>query len=251
MAFRMREALMTVAVVCCATAASAQRLTVVELFTSEGCSSCPPAEAYIGELAQRPGILALAYHVDYWDDLGWRDRFALSQATQRQSVYARNLRKPSVYTPQIVIDGHSDFVGSDRGAIDKATKADTEGVPVGVSVQDGEVVVHLERLDGSQTAAREVILVAYLREAVSAIGRGENAGRTLREFNIVRSFRSLGRWSGQAQVFRAPLASLPTDATDVAVLVQNIGQGRVVAAGVSSLRSSGKPLRADPSTPGR
>src|ERR1700722_15426978 len=103
---------------CCTTLAHAQsRPAVVELFTSEGCNSCPPAEAYIGELAQRRDVLALAFHVDYWDDLGWRDRFGLPEAVQRQNVYATTLRLSSVYTPQVVIDGQRDFVGGDRSSI--------------------------------------------------------------------------------------------------------------------------------------
>jgi hypothetical protein len=237
MAFKMREALMTVAAMCCAAAANAQRPAVVELFTSEGCSSCPPAESYIGELARRHDVLALAYHVDYWDELGWRDRFALGQATQRQSIYAQNLRKPSVYTPQIVIDGHTDYVGSDRSSIGGVLKVGSrEGVPVGVSLHDGEVIVRVEPPSGTQVTPGDVVLVTYLRSAVSAIGRGENAGRTLQEFNIVRSFRSLGRWNGQAQVFHAQVSTLPTDATDVAVLIQNVGQGLIVGAATAALR---------------
>jgi hypothetical protein len=217
-----------------AAASATPRPTVVELFTSEGCSSCPPAEAYIGELAQRGDVLALAYHVDYWDDLGWRDRFALSQATRRQSLYAQTLRRPSVYTPQIVIDGRSDYVGSDRSAVGKALSGHRTGVPVVVSLQDSAALIEL----GSQAggAPGEVLLVAYLRKAVSAIGRGENAGRTLQEFNIVRAIRSLGRWSGQAQTLHVPLASLPPEATDVAVLVQGADQGPIVGAASIALR---------------
>src|SRR3984885_15707161 len=90
------------------------RPTVVELYTSEGCNSCPPAEAQIGKLAKHDDIIALAFHVGYWDDLGWRDRFELPEAVQRQRAYAKALRLSSVYTPQVVIDGQKDFVGSDR-----------------------------------------------------------------------------------------------------------------------------------------
>lgn len=217
-----------------ANAAPQLRPAVVELFTSEGCSSCPPAESYIGELAQRTDVLALAYHVDYWDDLGWRDRFALSEATRRQSLYARALRRPSVYTPQIVIDGRSDYVGSDRSAVGRALAAQRPGVPLVIAVRNSEAVIEL----GSQAGAApaDVVLVAYLRKAVSAIGRGENAGRTLKEFNIVRAARPLGRWSGQAQTLRAQLASLPSDSTDVAVLVQGVDQGPIVGAASVALR---------------
>src|ERR1700722_2351807 len=214
---------------CCAHMANSQaRPAVVELFTSEGCNSCPPAEAYIGELAQRRDVLALAFHVDYWDDLGWRDRFELPEAVQRQRAYAKALRLSSVYTPQVVIDGQADFVGSDRPAIGRALSGNRNGVAVALSLRDGEVLVDL----GAQEKITpcDVLLVTYLRTAVSAIGRGENAGRTLKEFNIVRDLRSLGRWDGQQRLYRAPMNSLPRDATDVAVLVQPLGQAIVGAA---------------------
>jgi hypothetical protein len=220
---------------CCAPMANAQtRPAVVELFTSEGCSSCPPAEAYIGELAQRRDVLALAFHVDYWDDLGWRDRFGLPEAVQRQRAYAKTLRLSSVYTPQIVIDGQGDFVGSDRAAIGRALSGNRNGVAVALSVRDGEVLIDLGARE--KIAPCDVLLVAYLRTAVSAIGRGENAGRTLKEFNIVRDLRSLGRWDGQPRLYRSPVNSLPRDATDVAVLVQPLGQAPIVGAATLALR---------------
>jgi hypothetical protein len=240
------------------------RPAVVELFTSEGCNSCPPAEAYVGELAGRNDVLALAFHVDYWDDLGWRDRFGLSQSVKRQRAYARNLRLPSVYTPEIVIDGRADYVGSNRSGIANALKEKREGVPVTLSVGNGEADVRLgpgeqgarenapvdqasgetaqgatpssEKASGGRQAGGDVVLVAYLRKAVSAIGRGENAGRTLDEYNIVRAVVPLGRWDGVAQEFHAKLTSLPQDATDVAVLVQSRGQGAVVGAATQPIR---------------
>src|SRR5260370_22431996 len=100
-----------------ATANASSRPAVVELFTSQGCSSCPPADAYIGELTQRRDVLALTFHVDYWDDLGWRDRFCLPDAVQRHRAYAKSLRLSSVYTPQVIIDGQGDFVVSDVKSI--------------------------------------------------------------------------------------------------------------------------------------
>src|ERR1700756_3357842 len=126
------------------------RPAVVELFTSEGCNSCPPAEAYVGELAGRPDVLALAFHVDYWDDLGWRDRFGLSQSVERQRTYARSLRLFGVYTPQVVIDGRADYVGSTRSAIERALKTSRDGVPVSLSVSEGEARVRLEPQGGSR-----------------------------------------------------------------------------------------------------
>src|SRR5258708_22504302 len=103
---------------------------VVELFTSQGCSSCPPADTYLGELTQRRDVLALAFHVDYWDDLGWRDRFGLSDAVERQRAYAKVLRLSTVYTPQVVIDGQDNFVGSDVKSIGRALTGNRNGVAV-------------------------------------------------------------------------------------------------------------------------
>jgi hypothetical protein len=231
----MRKMLIAGASLCGAVLANAQsRPAVVELFTSEGCNSCPPAEAYIGELAQRPDVLPLAFHVDYWDDLGWRDRFGLSAAVQRQRIYAKTLRLSSVYTPQVVIDGQHDFVGGDRSSISRALAGNRSGVALALSLHDGEVLVDLGAQE--KTAPCDVVLIAYLRTAVSPIGRGENAGRTLKEFNIVRTFRSLGRWDGQKQVYRSTLDSLPRDATDVAVLIQPLGQAPIIGAASVPLR---------------
>ena len=235
MASRLRKFMATGALLCFTAAANAQlRPAVVELFTSEGCNSCPAAEAYIGELAQRNDVLALSFHVDYWDDLGWRDRFGLSEAVRRQRVYAQTLRSSSVYTPQVIIDGRDDYLGSDRGAIGRALSRNRSGVPVALSVRDGEVQVQLGA-HASGTPS-DVLLVAYLRKAVSPIGRGENAGRTLQEFNIVRAIRTLGRWDGQVQGFHAQISSLPPDSTDVAVLVQAPGQAVIIGAATRALR---------------
>ena len=215
-------------------AQSQSRPAVVELFTSEGCSSCPPAEAYLGELAQRPDVLALAFHVDYWDDLGWRDRFVIPEATPRQRGYARTLRLSSIYTPQVVIDGTGDFVGSDRARIVKELKDNRSGVPVVISVHEGSIAIDLgaEALDKSS----DVTLVAFERSAVSPIGRGENSGRTLIEYNIVRAVKPLGHYEGRAQTYRAEINGLPKEATDVAVIVQAAGQGAVLGAARLSVR---------------
>jgi len=225
------------AVTCGAAAATVgTRPAVVELFTSEGCSSCPPAEAYIGELSRRNDVLALTFHVDYWDDLGWRDRFALPEAVRRQRNYAHRLRLSSVYTPQVVLDGRADFVGSDRAAIGKALAHARSGIGVALSIGEGVILVDL---DGEVKAdPSDVLLLAYRRTAISPVGRGENAGRTLVEFNIVREVRSLGLWNGEQQQYHARAASLPADATDVAVLVQPLGQAPIIGAARMALREN-------------
>jgi len=229
------QCLAVAATLCCVGATNAQpRPVVVELFTSQGCSSCPPADAYVGKLSTRADVLALSFHVDYWDDLGWRDRFALAESVKRQNLYARNLGRSSVYTPQLVVDGRDDSVGSDGKAVARALSENRDGVPVGVSVRDAEVLVEIGAQPGVPPS--DVMLVAYLRHAVSAIGRGENAGRTLEEFNVVRNLRTLGVWKGQTQSFRVPVASLPSDATDVAVLVQPSGQAPIIGAAAHALR---------------
>jgi hypothetical protein len=211
-----------------------QRPAVVELFTSEGCSSCPPAEAYVGELAQRPDVLALSFHVDYWDDLGWRDRFDIPEATPRQRRYAQTLRLSSVYTPQIVVDGDEDFVGSDRRKIDRSLNIPRTGIPVSITVNEGSVTAHLAATVGGPRG--DVVLVAYQESAISSIGRGENSGRTLTEYHIVRAVRHLGYYTGDAKQYATDIGSLPKDVTHVAVLVQLQDQGRIVAASSHALR---------------
>jgi hypothetical protein len=208
------------------------RATVVELYTSEGCSSCPPAEAQIGQLAKQDGIIALAFHVDYWDSLGWRDRFGLPESVARQRQYAHTLRLSSVYTPQLVIDGQRDLVGG--GGIGSIGR-NKPGVPVDISVRDGSLVVALGT-QPQQSAACDVLLLGYLPEAVSKVTRGENAGHELHEFNIVRSVRNLGGWQGDQRTFNVPLSTLAPDATGVVVLVQQRDQGPIVGAASRLLR---------------
>ncbi len=209
-------------------APAAPRPVVVELYTSQGCSSCPPAEALLGELTRDPNVLALAFHVDYWDGLGWPDRFASAAATARQQGYARALHLASPYTPQVVIDGQTDRVGSDRSGIRRALASGRSGVPVGLTQRGDTLAIDLP--DAGAGASADVTLYAYLEQARSAIGRGENAGRTLQEFHIVRSSSLLGHWQGEAQRFTVPAARLPPDATGVAVLVQQPGPGPVLGA---------------------
>src|SRR5580698_10240525 len=120
-----------------AVSAAETRPAVLELFTSEGCSSCPPAERIVNELAQRPDVLALSFHVDYWDDLGWRDHYSLAGATARQRGYARALHRSGVYTPQAVIDGSQDIVGSQRGVLIEAVSAPRDGIATSISVSGG------------------------------------------------------------------------------------------------------------------
>ena len=207
---------------------------VVELYTSQGCSSCPPADALLGVLSQMPNVLALAFHVDYWDSIGWRDHFALPIARERQRRYVETLGLSSAFTPQVVVDGRSSFVGSDKPRILAAMADPLITIPILIDVARGELIVTVpERPDQERY---DVNLIAYLPEAATSVGRGENSGRTLREFNIVRQFRTLGVWNGQQSVFRAAVNSFPADATRVAVLLQRNQQGPIVGSAMALLR---------------
>ena len=207
---------------------------VVELYTSQGCSSCPPADALLGELSQMPNVLALAFHVDYWDSIGWRDHFALPTAVRRQQQYVETLGLSSAFTPQVVVDGRSSFVGSDKRRILAAIAEPLNTIPISVEVARGVLTVSVpEPLDRERY---DVNLIAYLPQADTNVERGENSGRTLREFNIVRQFRSLGVWNGRESVFRAPVDSFPADATRIAVLLQRDQQGPIVGSATALLR---------------
>ncbi|HEV7358724.1 MAG TPA: DUF1223 domain-containing protein [Steroidobacteraceae bacterium] len=211
-----------------ASAIAEPRPVVVELYTSEGCSSCPPAEAFMGVLAQRSDVLPLSFHVDYWDDQGWHDRFSSSDATRRQRGYASKLHHNSVYTPQAIIDGQADLVGSGTSAILSELAKPHQGVATYIALDAQYLDVSVAAQAGGKRS--DVLLIGYLREATSHIGRGENSGRTLQEFNIVRSITRLGSWNGSTCSFHIASASLPRDATHAAVLLQAQGQGAILGA---------------------
>ena len=174
------------------------RLAVVELFTSEGCSSCPPADVLLATLADRPDVVALSFHVDYWDGLGWRDPFSSALATARQRAYARNL-DGRVYTPEMVVGGTVGFVGSRRGEA-RASIAEALGRPSSVQVEvaaqhDGRNVEATYTADGL-TDGQVVHVALVQREAESRVVRGENGGRTLRHAHVVRAFETQTNPSG-------------------------------------------------------
>jgi len=189
-----------------AVARAQSRPVVIELFTSEGCSSCPPADAVLSELARsRPDVLPLAFHITYWDRLGWPDPFALRAATDRQSDYARVLGLDSIYTPQMVVDGRLDVVGSDRGgvlaAVRRAAAAAQSSVPLRLARAGAGVT--LEIGDGARGRDAAVLLVGYDAAHRTAVAHGENAGRTLTESNIVRGLVRVGDWHGARMTLQA------------------------------------------------
>jgi hypothetical protein len=204
---------------------AADRPVVVELFTSQGCSSCPPANAYLNDLARdRSDVLALAFHVTYWDRLGWKDPFSMAAATERQSRYGHRFGDGS-YTPEIVVDGASSYVGSRRDevgpAIDAAKRHGRTAASVGITRDGGMLTIDVGGGDGNG----KVLLVGFDHSHETAIRRGENGGRTLRESNVVRSVREVGDWQGKA----LHIGEKFPDGEDAAVIVQS-PDGRIVGA---------------------
>ena len=182
-------------------ARAAKRLVVAELFTSQGCSSCPPADAVLLELAvNRPDVLALGFHVTYWDRLGWRDPFALEASTLRQRGYASLSGIGGIYTPQMVIDGRYDVVGSDRpgvlAALARAAEQADAGVALALSRDDGGLTVTVGA--GPSAEGAQVLLVGFDTRHGTQVARGENAGRRLTNANAVRALVPLGQWRGAA-----------------------------------------------------
>lgn len=226
-----RAATLAALISCSIAANAAPRPTVIELYTSEGCSSCPPAEKQLEELAKRSDVLPLSFHVDYWDDLGWRDRFSMKEATQRQQDAARTLALSTVGTPQWVIDGRTPVWGANPQVVERALKSRGTDVAVDIKRQSQELIVHAAPPPSSEQY--DVYAIGYLPKAVTAIGRGENAGRTLTEVNVVRYIRKIGTSSDATREWRLPLDKLPKDAERVAVLLQEPASGAIV--GVQSV----------------
>jgi hypothetical protein len=204
---------------------AAERPVVVELFTSQGCSSCPPANAYLNEMVkQRRDVLALAFHVTYWDRLGWKDPFSIEAATDRQGVYGRRFGDGS-YTPEIIVDGAASMVGSDRGevgpAIENAKRQGRTAAAVNVTRNGEQVSIEV----GMGSGSGRILLIGFDHEHTTAIHRGENSGATLTEANVVRSIRSVGQWSGTA----LRLNERFPEGQDVAVVLE-APDGRIIGA---------------------
>lgn len=208
-------------------------LVTVELFTSQGCSSCPPADQLLGELAQRDDVLALTLAVDYWDYLGWRDTLARPEHTKRQYAYAKALRTYRPYTPQIVIDGRLDIVGNNkskvRWAIEDRLKRRPEPVVIRCE-RDADSVAIL--IGAGKPVEATVWLVRYLDHVTVKIDRGENEGRTITYANVVQSLTPIGMWKGEPARFVLPRRDLlgTNGAERHAVIVQTENAGPVLGA---------------------
>ena len=214
--------------------AAGESRVVVELFTSEGCSSCPPADALLAELASRPEVLALSFHVDYWDKLGWKDPFSSPAATERQQRYASLFGLATVYTPQIVVNGKWQAVGSDRAevehALDSALRESTE-VPVVLDLGHGVARIQLGQAQGAVSGA--ILLIGFDRRHASAVSRGENAGRNLVHADVVRDIGEVGKFDGRGGAIEVPIA---WQCDRVAVLVQ-ASDGKILGVAVGDSNS--------------
>jgi hypothetical protein len=203
--------------------ADADPRALLELFTSQGCSSCPPADKLLGELAADPTLVAISDPIDYWDYLGWKDTLANPGHSARQRAYARVRGDLQVYTPQIVVNGAMHVLGSDRAAIERSIaqtdqKPAVMSLPVLVSVGGSNLSVNVAANDVAHVGG-EVWLCPLERSVTVAIGRGENHDRTITYHNVVRRWLKLGDWTGTDATWAVPISEIKTDEIDAAAVM--------------------------------
>lgn len=203
---------------------------LVELFTSQGCSSCPPADELLGRLTARPDVIALTFNVDYWDYLGWKDSLAKPAYSERQRAYARTHQERTVYTPQMIVAGRDALVGSHEEAVEKAIAAQKPMPPharVSLTIDGGAIRIVVSPTSPAAMPC-DVVLAAYRSRVEQRIQRGENQGRSIVYHNAVRELTTLGEWSGaDEKTFTAPLTP---GADGYAVMLQAGDGGPILAA---------------------
>lgn len=217
-------------------AATRKPPAVIELFTSQGCSSCPPADALLEEYAKRDGVIALSFHVDYWDYLGWQDSFASADFSERQRQYARARRDGAVYTPQVLVNGRDDVVGSSNESIEAAlgsAKSVRDAVNVQATATESTVNIVVETGKvGTEDA--DILLAIVQPSATVKIKRGENAGKTIAYRNIVLSLARIGGWNGAAVTLAQPIPPRGgVDRVHYVVIVQQTNAGPILGAAVA------------------
>jgi hypothetical protein len=204
--------------------AHADPRAVVELFTSQGCSSCPPADKIIGELAKDPSIIALSMPIDYWDYLGWKDTLADARFSARQKAYSQMRGDRDVYTPQVVVNGSVHVIGSDRDGIESAIgatrKADgVMSVPVSMIQAGRQINVSVAASSKGPVAVHGEVWICSVSKAVPiSIGRGENRGREITYYNVVRNLLKVGDWNGTAGSWTVPLENISREGVDAAAV---------------------------------
>ncbi len=220
---------------------AAARPVLVELFTSQGCSSCPEADGMMQELAQRGDVVALTLPVDIWDYLGWTDTFAQHTFTERQQAYALGLPSRSVYTPQIVVGGIGDVVGSRhddvRAMIAAHLAKEMPGADIRLTRTPSSIIIEIA--ESPQLKGVEAMVMAARLTASSAVNitGGENSGKTVTYTNVVRELAAIGAWSGDAAKIELPLQGASSEGQDrIAVFVQREGQGPVLGAAIIAVQ---------------
>ena len=224
-------------------AQAAEPRAVIELFTSQGCSSCPPADKLAGELMHDPSLIVMSLAIDYWDYLGWKDTLALSGHANRQRAYARMRGDREVYTPQVVVNGTVHVVGSDRAAIDVAIaqtskQPGTLSLPVTMAVAGDTVTVTVPAAKSGETKG-EIWLCPISTNVPVAISRGENTGHTITYHNVVRRWVKIGDWTGAARTLTVPLHEVGGNEIDSFAVVVQAGTkespGNMLGAAVTSI----------------
>ena len=213
--------------------------SIIELFTSQGCSSCPPADALLNTYAQTEGVLALSLPVDYWDYIGWKDTLASPKNTERQRAYVKAFGRGPVYTPEAVINGVTDAVGSDQQAVDRALQISSKlledrRVPLSFSRQGASLIVSTGSAPtGTDVQEATIWLVVFKKSAEVNIKRGENSGKTISYSNVVREMTPIGVWNGKPSTIQLTMAAaMDPETEDSAVLLQEgpSGAGAIVGA---------------------
>ena len=225
--------------------AHAEPRAVVELFTSQGCSSCPPADKVIGELAKDPSVIALSMPIDYWDYLGWKDTLADARFSARQQAYSRVRGDRGVYTPQVIVNGSTNLVGSDRAGIEQAIGATDKvdgvmSIPVSMALAGKQITVSVAASPKAPAAMHgEVWICSISKEVSIAIGRGENSGREVTYHNVVRNLLKVGDWNGSAGSWTVPLENISREGVDAAAVYVQDGNrdkpGAMLGAAYTSL----------------
>jgi hypothetical protein len=224
--------------------AHADPRAVVELFTSQGCSSCPPADKIIGELAKDPDVIALSMPIDYWDYLGWKDTLADSRFSARQKAYSHVRGDRDVYTPQVIVNGSAKVIGSDRAGIETAIKdTASEGVmsvPVTMSLSGKQINVSVAASSGPRVKHGEVWICSISKAVPISIGRGENRGQEITYHNVVRNLLKVGDWNGSAGSWTVPIENISREGVDAAVVYVQDGNrdkpGPMLGAAMTPLR---------------
>ena len=215
--------------------AAPARISVIELFTSQGCSSCPAADRLLRQLAQRPGVIALSFPVTYWDYLGWKDTLARPENAERQRRYAA-IKGGEVYTPEAVVNGLRHCVGSDLDAIEYALKATApiirnEGVWLGVRQEGARLIIETGAArENAQYSAGRVLVAAVRRSAEVTIKSGENSGRKVTYTNVVTSLTEAGAWEGASASYSMQLSSIPADREMLVAFLQADPLGPIIGA---------------------